>query len=537
MKGIKMTSISEAACDETLREFSRQLVSAMRKKKISTRKELNKAKAVISKELGLKRMPTNADILGACSGLSSREKQLLTIKPVRTLSGVAVVAVMVKPHECPGKCLYCPTGIGSEMPKSYTGKEPAAMRALNSGFDPFLQVNDRLEQLENTGHPTGKTELIIMGGSFLAMPASYQKGFVRKCLNALTGKEAESLEAAKKNAEGSARRLVGLTVETRPDYCRKKHVKRMLSLGTTRVEIGVQMPSDEVYRKVRRGHSVKEVTEATKFAKDSGLKVCYHVMPGIYGMPDTEQLELLKEMFKKEEFMPDMLKIYPALVVKGTGFHRLWKKGLYTPLSSSDAASFIAELKASLPHWVRVMRVQRDIPAGLIEAGARKSNLRELVEQKMKENGTECRCIRHREIGIRQMKNSGIKKEKPQIKTCEYRASNGTEFFIEAADRNDSLYGFARLRIPDKPFMPEIDRNTALIRELHVYGTSLPLGNRSAKGVQHTGIGKKLMEKAEALAEEEGMKRIAVISALGTRDYYRKLLGYRLKGAYMCRGV
>jgi len=518
-----------------LEEFSKSLVIEIKDSEIKTKKELNKAKMKICKKMSVKHMPTNADILGFCKQYKELRKLLLQ-KPVRSISGVAIVAVMVKPHDCPGKCIYCPSGINQEMPKSYTGSEPAAMRALQFEFNAYKQTSNRIKQLEETGHSTEKIELIIMGGSFLAMPKAYQTRFVRDCLNAITDKKAKTLETAKKNAEKSKRRLIGLTIETRPDYCKEKEVRRMLELGATRVEIGVQMPSDEVYKKVNRGHSINDVVEATQLAKDAALKVCYHIMPGIYGATVKEQMKLLKELFEKQEYMPDMLKIYPTLVIPGTELYKLWKKGTYKPLTSNEAADFIAELKRYVPRWVRVMRVQRDIPAGLITAGVKKSNLRQLVEEKMKEKGIECKCIRHREIGIREMKNLEKRTGKLKLKVSEYKASKGKEFFIEAIDNKDSLYGFVRLRIPYKPFVKEIDEKTALIRELHVYGTSLSLGEHHKKSVQHSGIGKKLMKRATLIAKKEGMQKIVVISGLGVREYYRKFFGYWKTGYWMCGG-
>lgn len=528
---------------ELLSKFARKLVSEIRAGKIRSREELNKAKNRLAAETGMNRVPTNADISVLFHGkLGESEKKILLQKPVRSISGVSVVAAMIAPHECPGKCIYCPSGIDDAMPKSYTGKEPAAMRALLNDFNAYRQVAERLGQLEATGHDAGKIELVIMGGNFLSTPKKYQDIFVKGCLDAITGKKSRTLAEAKRSAEIGKRRLVGLTIETRPDYCKKKHVKRMLELGATRIELGVQMPSDEVYIKVNRGHTVKDVIDATRFLKDSSLKVCYHVMPGIYGLSLEkqqqlqQQMNLLKGLFEKEEFMPDMLKIYPALVIRGTKLHDLWKKGEYFPLESNEAAEFIAEFKRSVPRWVRIMRVQRDIPANLISAGVVKSNLRELVEEKMKEKGTECKCIRHREIGLRELKDKARKK-RTRIAVTEYTASCGKEFFIESIDDNDSLYGFARLRIPGKTFIKGLDEKTGLLRELHVYGTALKIGGKAGKGAQHRGIGKKLMGKAEEISAKEGMKKIAVIAALGTREYYRKFFGYRRKEHYMVKKI
>lgn len=517
-----------------MRNFSKAFADEIRKRKLKDKDKINCLKIGLLKRFGIKEIPSNADVLVSLGKPDEETRNLLLQKPVRSASGIAVVALMVKPHECPGNCIYCPSGIEKEMPKSYTGFEPAAMRALQFNFDPKKQIRNRIEQLDEMGHFTEKIELIIMGGCFLSMQKAYQNSFVKSCLGEISGSKAENLAQAKLIAEKGKRRIVGLTIETRPDFCRKGHVERILDLGGTRVELGVQMPSDEVYEKVKRGHTVGDVVDATRFAKDSALKVCYHIMPGIYGIPLKKQLSLLKNMFVDEDFKPDMLKIYPCLVMKGTKLHRLWENGKYEPLGNEEAAEFIAELKRDLPEWVRVMRVQRDIPANLIAAGVKKSNLRQLVGEKMKEKGIECRCIRHREIGIREMKNKEKSKSlKLDLKVIDYRASKGKEYFIEAVDEDDSLYGFLRLRIPHEPFMHGLDEETALIRELHVYGTSLPLGIKKEDAVQHKGLGKVLMERAEEIAKGDGMKKSVVISALGVKEYYRKFFGYRKKGVYM----
>jgi elongator complex protein 3 len=523
----------------SLKEYSLKIIAGIDSKKIRSFEQLNNFKMKLSKEFGLSEVPTNPDILAFCKKPSELVSRMLSIKPVRSLSGVEVVAVMVAPHECPGKCIYCPNGIEEETPKSYTGKEPAARRAIMFGFNPFKQASNRIKQLDATGHKAEKIELIVMGGTFPSTPLSYQKWFVKRCLEAISEKKASSLAQAKANAEKSRRRVVGITFETRPDFCGKKEIKRMLSFGGTRVELGVQALSDEVYKKINRGHSVEDVVNATAFLKDSAFKVSYHLMPGLYGVSASEDMKLFRKAFEDERFMPDMLKIYPALVMNGTKLFELWKKGEYEPLSTEKAADFIARAKKFIPPWVRVMRVQRDIPSNLIAAGVKKSNLRQIVHKKMQEHGEKCRCIRCREAGLKKTVLSEEFIRDSVISRIDYSASNGKEIFLSVSEQvSDSLAGFCRLRIPAKPFIKQIGSDTGLIRELHVYGKALPLRKKSPEAIQHQGIGKKLVAEAERIASEDfDKKKIAIISGLGVREYYRKSFGYKDDGFYVSRVI
>jgi len=519
-----------------LEAYSREIIEAIEQGRVKDKAQLNKLKISLAKKYSLRQMPTNPDILSFSKSPSERLISHLSIKPTRSLSGVAVVAAMAKPHKCPGECIYCPSGIGQDMPKSYTGKEPAARRAAMFNFSPLRQVRNRVSQLNATGHSTEKIELIIMGGTFLSTETSYQNYFVRRCLDAISEKNSRSLKQAKLNAEKSKNRVIGITFETRPDFCGKREINRMLNLGGTRVELGVQNPNDEIYKIVNRGHTVRDVVDATSLLKDSAFKAAYHIIPGLPGTTTQRDLKTFKSLFTNQDYMPDMLKIYPCLVLENTGLHKMWKAGEYTPLTTEKAASFIAELKPHIPKWVRVMRVQRDIPTNLLSAGVGLSNLRQVVERKMEENGTKCNCIRCREAGISQRKGKNPLPEKAKIMEERYDASLGKEIFISAEEpKKDLLYGFCRLRIPAHPFRKEITPQTALIRELHVYGTSLPLGEKPRKEFQHMGFGKALLERAEQVAGEEfGMKKMLVISGLGAREYYRAL-GYKNDGPYVSK--
>jgi len=519
---------------------------------LENKKNIDEAKREVSRKYALERIPKNSEILKAAESSKEREAlaKILKKKPVRTISGVAVVAAMTKPLPCPhGKCLYCPQG--KNAAQSYTGEEPASLRAKSFDYDPYLQVEHRLSQLNSIGHSVDKAELIVMGGTFPAQDFEYQSYFVKRCFDAMNdfghnevGKkkiETKKVEEAHKGNEKAKVRNVGLTFETRPDYCKAEHVDNMLSLGATRVELGVQTLNEEVYEKVKRGHSIKDVVEATRIAKDAGLKVCYHMMPGLFSAPE-EDLEMFKALFEKNEFKPDMLKIYPALVIKGTGLYELWKKGEFSPYTEREAVRLIADVKEILPRWVRVMRIQRDIPARLIEAGVKQGNLAELADEELERRNAKCECIRCREAGHAIYKNKIDASSLNSIKIKEerYKASEGEEHFI-SAQANDFLFGYARLRFPsEKAHRKEIKSRGAsevgIIRELKICGESLKLGDKKHAAFQHKGMGKALLKKAEEIAEREGKKHMLIRSAVGTRKYYRKL-EYRKRGAYVYKRI
>jgi elongator complex protein 3 len=507
-----------------------------------THDDANRVKTQIAAKHQLERIPSNAEIINA---LKPKERlrllQVLRRKTTRTISGVTVIAVMTKPQPCPQPepCAYCPGGPAQGVPQSYTGHEPAAMRGSQNSYDPYLQVRSRIEQLTAIGHRVDKVELIVMGGTFPAAPFEYQTWFVQRCLDAVTGKESATFEAAKANAETSRIRNVGITVETRPDWCKQPHVDAMLNMGVTRVEIGVQNPSDEIYRLVGRMHTVADVAEATRIAKDAGLKIVYHLMPGMPGSNPKLDLDAFSRVFADSAFKPDMIKIYPCLVIAGTKAYDWYREGVYRPYSTEEAANLIVEVKKTLPQWVRVMRVQRDIPAGLIVAGVDKSNLRQLVQRKLAEHGERCACIRCREVGHRMAVDSVTPDlDKIQILTTRYQASEGEEVFISAEDpESNVLIGYLRLRVPSaKAHRAEVTAvPSAIVRELHVYGPLVPVGKRSAKAWQHKGYGAILLSKAERVAREDyGLRKLLVISALGTKQYYMRF-GYRRDGVYVSK--
>lgn len=459
-------------------------------------------------------------------------------RPTRMLSGITVVAVMTKPYPCPhGKCIYCPGGPEFGTPQSYVGSEPALMRGIQTNFDPYEQVYMRLKQYEALGHIPSKVEVIIMGGTFTAMPVDYQVSFVASVFEAFNRypdpkpTSIPPLSEVHLRNESARIRVVGLTIETRPDWAKEKQIDLMLYLGATKVELGVQSIYNDVLNAVSRGHSVEDVIEATRLLKDAGYKVAYHIMPGLPGSNTDRDIAMIREIFDNPDYRPDMLKIYPVVVVEGTKLYELWRLGVYKPLTDEDAIDLISEFYKYIPKWVRVMRIQRDIPAPLIVAGPRKSNLRELIEKRVVEKGVKINEIRYREVG-RQLAYRCRKPDKISIAREYYEASMGMEIFLAVEDvENNIIIGLLRLRIPsEKAHRREINSRTALVRELHIYGPQIPIGNHSSDSWQHRGWGAKLLRVAEEIARYEfNCNTMYVLSGVGAREYYRKL-GYRRLG-------
>jgi len=521
---------------------TREIINALILLPSPTHDDVNRLKTQTAAKYHLEKVPSNADLISTLT--PTEAKQLLPIlkrKTTRTISGVTVIATMTKPYPCPQPepCAYCPGGPTQGSPQSYTGHEPAAMRGTQNNYDPYLQVQSRIDQLTAIGHKVDKIELIIMGGTFPATPIEYQTWFIQRCLDAITQKPSASLEEAKTNAETSKTRNVGITVETRPDWAKQPHIDSMLNMGVTRIELGVQNPNDQIYHLVGRTHTVADVVEATRIAKDSGLKIVYHLMPGMPGSNPQKDIEAFKQVFSNPAFKPDMIKIYPCLCIEGTKAYDWYLKGTYKPYTTEEAATLIAEVKKIIPPWVRVMRIQRDIPARLILAGVKKSNLRQLVHEKLLQQGSQCQCIRCREVGHR-MEADNVKPDLDKVKilTQCYEASEGQEFFISAEDpENNVLIGYLRLRIPSaKAHRPEIKATpSAIVRELHVYGPLVPVGKHLANAWQHRGFGAVLLSEAERVAQEDyDLKKLLVISALGTKQYYMRF-GYERDGVYVSK--
>jgi len=561
-------------------------ITELIKKKKPSKKQLAIEKIRLCKKHHLKKIPTDIEIMlnADVKGIPKIRKFLLT-KPTRTISGVAVCAIMTRPFPCPhvkkgiGPCSYCPGGpksVFGSVPQSYTGKEPATRRAIRNKYNAYLQVMNRLEQYVVLGHVPDKLELIIMGGTFPSFPKNYQEDFIKDAMQAMNdfsslfiknsdlnlikfkeffqlpgditdkkrtksvqkrllkikSSRKTTLEKEQIKNEKAAIRCVGLTIETRPDYGKLEQGNEMLRLGCTRVELGIQTIYDEVLEKIRRGHSVKDSVDSTRILKDLGFKINYHVMPGLPGVAKEQDINALKTLFQDENFKPDMLKIYPCMVMEGTKLFEEWKKGKFKPLTTKEAAELIAEFKKYVPEYCRIMRVQRDIPTYVTSSGVDRTNLRQYVGQLCKEKGIKCRCIRCREAGLNTRK---ISLNNIKIKTTEYKSSKGKEFFISAEDeKNDILFGYCKLRFPSQSLRKEITKESALVRELHIYSPSVALGEKSESSYQHRGFGKMLLKKAEETAKQNKRKKILVLSGIGAKEYYSKL-GYKKEGHYMSK--
>ncbi len=515
------------------------------------REDLEAAKREACSAHGSPKVPTNPEILEHAER-DEREtvRGVVRRKPVRTASGVSPVAIMTSPAMCPhGKCLYCPGGPASEFSsaQSYTGHEPAAARGVQTGYDPYAQVTLRLQQYRRIGHPVDKVELILMGGTMTARSHDYQTWFVKRALEAMndfdpTGPTTVDdpsdlvqsdppyryLEDVIAENETAAVRNVGTTFETKPDWCGDEQIERMLDLGGTKVEIGVQTTHDRINREMHRGHGIEASMRANRALRDAGFKVGFHMMPGQPGMTDEMNRADFRRLFENPAWRPDYLKIYPTLVVQGTRVYDMWRRGEYEPLDNEAAADLVADIKADLPPYVRLQRVQRDIPADFIEAGVWKSNLRQLARQRLADRGEQCACIRCREVG-----HADGEPEDVSMDVLAYEAAGGTEHFISVEDHDqDLLIGFCRLRFPGETARRNL-RDSALVRELHVYGSQVPLALEGGEDWQHQGFGRALMERAEAIARDAGYDKLAVISGIGARAYYREQLGYHRDGPYM----
>lgn len=509
--------------------FSSEVVGAILSGRVTTRDALQRLKAELCEKYSLSCMPSNPEILAEVPiDLRSGVEPVLRLKPVRSLSGVAVVAVMTSPASCPhGRCMYCPGGPEAGTAQSYTGQEPAARRAAANSFDPYLQVRSRIEQLRRTGHPVTKIDLIVMGGTFPAREKQYQESFIQNCFNAMNGVDSSSIDDAHLINESARSRCIGLTIETRPDQFDQEQIDFLMKLGMTHVELGVQTVFEECMARLERGHTVEDSIEATMRAKRSGLKVCYHLMPGLPGSNMMLDLEMFRTIFNDPKFKPDMLKIYPTLVIKGTKLHDMWRSGGYDPPDTEYVVALMTEVKKLIPEWIRIQRVQRDIPLPLIEAGARKSNARQLIASRLAKQGISCRCIRCREVGH-------LHPEEPpreaELREIEYLASSGKEHFIELFDpSNDALIGFARLRFDER----ECDLFASL-RELRVYGQQVPIDEHLPNGHQHRGYGRQLLERCEQLSAETGASVLRITSGVGARRYFQRF-GFELCGYYMSK--
>lgn len=487
----------------------------------------------------LTRTPKFPDIIKYLP-IDSNIRKTMMVRPIKTASGILVISVMAKPYDCPhGKCIYCPGGKEFNIPLSYTGKEPVTKLAQKYEFDPKSQVASRLEQEVSRGHNVSKVELVIVGGTFPFMPKDYQRNFAKECFDALNGVESMSLLKAQKLNETSKIRCVGFTVETKPDYCKNPHIDLMLELGFTRVEIGVQSLQEDVYRNINRGHTIDDVYDSFQVAKDSGYKIVAHMMPGLPGSTPEKDLEDFRKLFKDQRLKPDMLKIYPTLLLHDTGLAKLYEKGLYKPYPDDVFIDLLLEMKKTVPAWVRIMRIQREIESEYIINGNSGSNLRQILQQKLREQGLRCNCIRCREVGMRKLGRQDVN---ISLKRIDYDSSGGKEVFLSLEDSDKKvLFGYLRLRKLAKPHRTELKEKdgtpSAIVRELHILGQLVDIGRNSdfTTTSQHKGYGSRLLEKAEEIVKSEfGLNSISIISAIGTRQYYKKF-GYELNGPYVSK--
>jgi len=553
----------------TLNKNQQLAIRELLHQKINSREDLAMVKRKLAKKYKIGIL-YNSEILQAYRRQISQKKikpslfleKILRKRAVRTMSGIAPVAVLTKPYPCPGRCAYCPTE--KNVPQSYLSNEPAVMRAIRCGYDPYKQVQLRLRSLEANGHQPTKIELIVIGGTWSALPEKYKYWYIKECFKAANRYESrimnyesrknaeshnslfiihdsikslkEKLAKEQKKNESAKYRLIGITLETRPDYINEKELLEMRQLGATRVELGVQALDDKILQLNKRGHGVAEIVQATELLKNFGFKVTYHIMPGLPGSTPAKDLKMFKQLFVDERFQPDQLKFYPTVVTRGSLLYYWWKAGKYKPYSPKVLENLIIACKKIVPPYVRIIRLIRDIPGESIIAGNMITNLRQMI----KDRGIACGCIRCREAREKELR----------IKNCElriikYKASGGEEYFLSYESKDGKiLYGFCRLRLitrnlqlvtrNSKSPLPPLLKGAGLIRELHVYGELVPVGQN--KKIQHAGLGKMLMREAERIVARSGYKKIAVIAGVGVRGYYRKF-GYKLKNSYMVRDL
>ncbi len=453
----------------------------------------------------------------------------LQTKPTRTISGVAPVAVLTKPAPCPGECIFCPTV--ERMPKSYLPDEPGAMRAANYAFDPYDQTAGRVAVMSEIGHNVGKVELLILGGTWSCYAEEYQEWFVRRCLDALNGVDASTLEEAQQLNESSPHRNVGLVVETRPDYITLEEVHRLRWLGVTKVQLGVQSLDDDVLARNRRGHTVAETRRAVRLLRLAGFKIVVHWMPNLLGATPESDLEDFRRLWDDAASLtairPDELKIYPTALLLDTGLYEHWQRGEYQPYDEETLVELLVRCKTLIPPYCRVNRLMRDIPAPNIVAGVKKSNLRQIIKRQMARDGLVCRCVRCREV-----RGQVVDADTLRLEQLDYETGATHEYFLSYVTPKGQLAGFLRLSVPRaEPSIAELS-GCAVVREVHVYGPALELGAKRKGAAQHAGLGTRLLDEARRTARQEGFHRLAVIAAVGTRPYYRAR-GFTLGSLYM----
>ena len=522
---------------ERIREAAAYLAEQVGNGGVKSRMALEKLKKRAAKQYSLDRYVSNSEVIAALEpGAKGAFEEMLRVHPRRSASGIVVVTAFSAPYSCPhGTCVFCPGGPRSGTPQSYLPDSPGMRTALGVVFDPFLQVRRSLANYERNGHGTDKVETVIEGGTFIALPADYQTSFVKGVYDGLNGSASGTLEEAQAANESAQSRCVGLTLESKPDWCRPQDVDRMLSFGITRVEIGVQSLRNATLSRSNRGHTVEDTLDAFRVVRDTGLKVTAHMMPGLPGATPEDDLEDLRTLFGRDDLRPDMMKLYPTLVVPGTALAKQFEAGVYRPYDLRTVVELLSDMKRFVPRWHRIMRIQREIPAGEILGGVKNGNLRELVLARAEEKGWRCGCIRCREVALSEP-SAMDEEDALAYREERYSASGGLEVFGSFEyERSGKIAGFVRLRVPsERAHRPEM-AGSAVVRELRVYGRQVEVGGRSESAWQHRGLGASLMESAERLSSEEfDAKRVLVTSAVGTRNYYRKL-GYERLGPYMAK--
>ncbi|MEZ4865114.1 MAG: tRNA uridine(34) 5-carboxymethylaminomethyl modification radical SAM/GNAT enzyme Elp3 [Caldilineaceae bacterium] len=453
----------------------------------------------------------------------------IRMKPMRTQSGVAPVTVLTAPAGCPGKCIFCPDDW--RMPKSYIYDEPGCQRAERDGFDPYRQTYGRIQSFESIGHDADKVELLILGGTWSAYSRDYREWFVQRCFDAMNASGdpsyigSASLAAAQEHNVNAQHRNVGLVVETRPDWVTPEEIRHLRKLGVTKVQIGVQSLDDEILARNKRGHDVAAVRQALGLLRTAGFKLHLHWMPNLYGAtPDTDRADFAR-FFSDPAICPDELKIYPCSLIKETELYDLWQQGAYHPYAEDELVALLADVKPTIPPYTRVNRLFRDIPAHHIQAGVKLSNLRQVVQDELARRGQQCGCIRCHEV-----KRRMVTVDELVLRCYTYDTDLTREHFLYFATHDQSaqpglIAGFLRLSLPLRPgvgsraFLDEI-ADSAMIREVHVYGPALAIGQESEGQAQHTGLGSRLLEEARRMSRAAGFRRISVIAATGTRSYY-----------------
>jgi len=560
--------------------------------KVYTERDLGKLKNFIARDFNLysfystnSRTPTNAELSilfekrlqgNLENNLNEKRiqdlKQLLKNSKVRSNSGVVTISVLTKPYPCPGRCIYCPTEV--KMPKSYLSQEPVAARGLANNFDPFKQMHSRLKSLELNGHPIDKLEVIVIGGTFDYYEKSYQEFFMQEIFRAANEYNFEAkkkleiknksnldlnsltlLELQKIN-ETAKCRIVGLSVETRPDWINFEELNWLRYLGVTKIEIGVQHLDNQVLDFNGRDMTREKIAEATELMRAAGFKFVYHMMPNLPESNAEMDVQMFKDLYNTKDFHPDMLKIYPCVILKTTLLYKMFTRKIqkvknlitgeyqekefsYQPYTDEKLIKVLAGCEREVKNYTRIIRMIRDIPATYILASSKKSNLRELVDAFHKKEN-----FFQQDIRARQIRDTEVNLEDFSLRQTIYQTNHGKEYFLEYINiqDKDKIAGFVRLRLQDDFFDSELSKyenlknltdKTAVIRELHVYGKLKKIGEEGNQ-VQHLGFGKKLMLAAEKIAKENNYKKIAVISGVGVRKYYEKL-GYHLENTYMVK--